>query len=86
MEGHLASVELQMDILVVGVVVAAGIAADTCFDYLEALEQVQLLAPDFEVALYQVVDNQVVAEVDTGCILYWVLTAVALLEAGTEHW
>ena len=48
LEGRLVSVELQLDILVAAVV--AGIAADTCFDYLEALEQVQLLAPDFEAA------------------------------------
>ena len=31
-------------------------------------------------------DIQFVAEEDTGYTLYLVLTAVALLEAGTEHW
>ena len=50
-----------------------------------ALEQVQLLVPDFVVAWHQDVDNQAAVAEDMDYTLYLVLTAVALLEGGTEY-
>ena len=52
---------------------------------MEALEQVQLLVPDFVVAWHQDVDNQAAVAEDMDYTLYLVLTAVVLLEGGTEY-